>query len=102
LVEGHPEMNVSGRDCPRAATAFTHGLIIRRILMNKLFYAAMTFAVLGLAAGANVAVAAQKNGVNSNKSYECFTDDGYGRKLPVFSTAISGASKTARTYDCFT
>ena len=50
--------------------------------MDKLFYAAMGFAVLGLAAGANVAVAAQKNDANSYKSYECFTDDGYGRMLP--------------------
>ena len=82
--------------------------------MNKLFFAAMTFAVLGLAAGANVAIAAQKtapqlqvlrmlhrrgygrklpcsysyqrraeskNGNNLN--WDCFTDDGYGRRLDL-------------------
>ena len=68
--------------------------------MNKLFYAAMTFAVLGLAAGANVAVAAQKNGADSYKSYECFTDDGYGRKLPCSYSYQKRAEP--KNYDCFT
>jgi hypothetical protein len=87
-----------------AVTAFTHGLITRRIPMNKLFFAAMTLAVLGLAAGANVAVAAQKNGANSYKSYECFTDDGYGRKLPCSYSYQKRAERTApaKSYDCFT
>jgi hypothetical protein len=68
--------------------------------MNKLFYAAMMFAVLGLPAGANVA---QKNDANSYKSYECFTDDGYGRKLPC-SYSYQRAERTvpAKNYECFT
>lgn len=71
--------------------------------MNKLFYAAMTFAVLGLAAGANVAVAAQKNGVNDYKSYECFTDDGYGRKLPCsYSYQRAEQNNNNLNWDCFT
>lgn len=73
--------------------------------MNKLFFAAMTFAVLGLAAGANVAVAAQKNGANSHKSYECVTDDGYGRKLPCsYSYQRRAESKNGNNlnWDCFT
>ena len=68
--------------------------------MNKLFFAAMTFAVLGLAAGANVAVAAPKNGVHNNTSYECFTDDGYGRKLPCSYSYKKAAEQ--KNYDCFT
>jgi hypothetical protein len=66
--------------------------------MNKLLYTAMAFAVLGLTAGANVATAAQKQA--GGKSYECFTDDGYGRKLPCsYSYKKSAQSKN---YDCFT
>ena len=66
--------------------------------MNKLLYGAMAFAVLGLAAGANVAVAAQKN--NGVTSYECFTDDGYGRKLPC---SYSYQKRVERNpYECFT
>ena len=73
--------------------------------MNKLFYAAMGFAVLGLAAGANVAVAAQKNGANSYKSYECFTDDGYGRKLPCsysYKQSAEQKNNSNLNWDCFT
>jgi hypothetical protein len=71
--------------------------------MNKLIYAAMAFAVLGLAAGANVAVAAEKKGAEKKgtTSYECFTDDGYGRKLPC-SYGFSVRKTAANKYDCFT
>jgi hypothetical protein len=72
--------------------------------MNKLIYTAMAFAVLGLAAGANVAVAAQKKGMTHKKgmtSYECFTDDGYGRKLPC-SYSFSVQKTADNKYDCFT
>jgi hypothetical protein len=71
--------------------------------MTKLFYAAMMFAVLDLPAGTNVAVAAQKSGVSDYKSYECFTDDGYGRKLPC-SYRYQRAERTApaKNYECFT
>ena len=67
--------------------------------MNKLFYAAMMFAVLGLSAGAG---AAQNNDANSYKSYECSTDDGYGRKLPC-SYSYQRAERTApaKNYECF-
>jgi hypothetical protein len=66
--------------------------------MHKLHYAAAAFAVLGLASGANVAVAAQKQ--KGTTSYECFTDDGYGRKLPC---SYSYQKRTEqRSYDCFT
>jgi hypothetical protein len=91
-------MNVSGRSCRQAATVFTHELITRRTTMNKLLYTAMAFAVLGLTAGANVAVAAEKKGMTS---YECFTDDGYGRKLPC-SYSFSVRKAAANRYDCFT
>ena len=67
--------------------------------LNKLLYTAMAFAVLGLTAGANVASAAQKqNGVTS---YECFTDDGYGRKLPC-SYSFTVKKTAGNRYDCFT
>jgi hypothetical protein len=48
--------------------------------MNKLLITTMSLAALGLifAAGANTASAASKTA----SKYECFTDDGYGRKLP--------------------
>ena len=68
--------------------------------MNKLFLAAMTFVVLGLAAGAKVSVAAQKDGANSNTSYECFTDDGYGRRLPCSYSYKKAAEP--KNYECFT
>ena len=66
--------------------------------MNKLLYTAMAFAVLGLTASANVAVAAEKKGA---VSYECFTDDGYGRKLPC-SYSFTVRKTAANKYDCFT
>ena len=66
--------------------------------MNKLLYTAMAFAVLGLAAGPNVATAAQKQ--SGGKSYECFTDDGYGRKLPCSYSYQKLADRNP--YDCST
>src|SRR6266702_2593710 len=60
--------------------ALTHELITWRILMNKLLIATMSLAALGLVfAATNGANAAQKS---ASSKYECFTDDGYGRKLP--------------------
>ena len=49
--------------------------------MKALSLTTMSLAVLGLSlvAGSNVATASSKTASNS---YECFTDDGYGRKLP--------------------
>jgi hypothetical protein len=49
--------------------------------MNKLLITTTSLAALGVifAAGTNVATAAEKK---SASRYECFTDDGYGRKLP--------------------
>jgi hypothetical protein len=84
----------NGSDCPHPRTHHQENP------MNKLLYATMAFAVLGLAAGPNVAVAAQKNGVNNNTSYECFTDDGYGRKLPCSYSYQKRAEQ--KNYDCFT
>jgi hypothetical protein len=47
--------------------------------MNKLLITTTSLAALGVifAAGTNVATAAEKK---SASRYECFTDDGYGRK----------------------
>ena len=74
-------MNVSGRNCPAAMIALTHELITRRTLMNKLLITTMSLTALGLIfAATNVATAAEKQ--KSASRYECFTDDGYGRKLP--------------------
>ena len=48
--------------------------------MNKLLITTTSLAALGLVfAATNVATAAQKS---ASSKYECFTDDGYGRKLP--------------------
>src|SRR5882757_5426727 len=92
-------MNVSGRNCPAAMIALTHELITRRTLMNKLLITTMSLAALGLvfAAGTNVATAKQK----SATSYECFTDDGYGRKLPC-SYGYKLTKRTDGSFDCFT
>jgi hypothetical protein len=65
--------------------------------MNKLLYTAMMFAVLGLTASANAAVAAQKQ--TGGQSYECFTDDGYGRKLPCSYSYQKREEQ--KNYDCF-
>ena len=48
--------------------------------MNKLLITTTSLAALGfIFAGTNVATAVEKK---SASRYECFTDDGYGRKLP--------------------
>ena len=51
--------------------------------MKALSLTTMSLAVLGLSlvAGSNVATAANPKPAASNQ-YECFTDDGYGRKRP--------------------
>ena len=51
--------------------------------MKALSLTTMSLAVLGLSlvGGSNVATAANPKPAVSNQ-YECFTDDGYGRKLP--------------------
>jgi hypothetical protein len=70
--------------------------------MKTLLTTTMSFAVLGLLAiaGANTSVAASQKGAAN--SYECFTDDGYGRKLPCSYSykRVKSAGKTS--YDCFT
>jgi hypothetical protein len=97
----HPEMNVSGRNCPSAMIALTHELIPRRTLMNKLLITTTSLAALGVifAAGTNVATAAEKQ--KSASRYECFTDDGYGRKLPC-SYGYKLQKRADGNYDCFT
>jgi hypothetical protein len=67
--------------------------------MNKLLITTMSLAALGLvfAAGTNVAAAKEK----SASKYECFTDDGYGRKLPC-SYGFKVAKRADGSYDCFT
>jgi hypothetical protein len=62
--------------------ALTHELITRSTLMNKLLITTMSLTALGFifAAGTNGATAAEKQ--KTADRYECFTDDGYGRKLP--------------------
>ena len=66
--------------------------------MNKLLITTMSLAALGLvlAAGTNTATAASKT-----SKYECFTDDGYGRKLPC-SYGFKVAKRADGSYDCFT
>jgi hypothetical protein len=66
--------------------------------MNRLVYTAMAFAALGLTAGANVATAAQKQ--TAGNKYECFTDDGYGRKLPCSYSYQKRVERNPN--DCFT
>jgi hypothetical protein len=66
--------------------------------MNKLLYTAAALVLLGVTAGANVAVAANKSGAVT--SYECFTDDGYGHKVPCSYRHQKRAEP--ENYDCFT
>jgi hypothetical protein len=91
-------MNVSGR---REMTALTHEFITRRTLMNTFLPTTLSLAVLGLilAAGTNVATAAPKKVAAG--SYECFVDDGYGRKRPC-SAGYMQKRADSNQYDCFT
>jgi hypothetical protein len=98
--QSHPKVDVSGLNCP-AAIALTHELITRRTLMNKLLITTMSLSALGvvLAAGTNVASATEKQ--KSASRYECFTDDGYGRKLPC-SYGYKVSKRADGSFDCFT
>jgi hypothetical protein len=74
--------------------------------MNKLLITTMSLAALGLifAAGANTASAASNTASAASKTaskYECFTDDGYGRKLPC-SYGYKLTKRTDGSFDCFT
>ena len=68
--------------------------------MKALSLTTMSLAVLGLSlvAGANVATAAGPGAANK---YECFTDDGYGRKRPC-SAGYMQKSANGSSYECFT
>jgi hypothetical protein len=67
--------------------------------MNKLLITTMSLTALGLVvAGTNAATAAQKS---ASSRYECFTDDGYGRKLPC-SYGYKVTKRADGNYDCFT
>ena len=68
--------------------------------MNKLLITTTSLAALALvfAAGANTATAAQKS---ASSKYECFTDDGYGRKLPC-SYGYKVAKRADGSFECFT
>ena len=67
--------------------------------MNKLLITTMSLAALGLVfgTGANTATAASKTA----SKYECFTDDGYGRKLPC-SYGYKVAKRADGSFECFT
>lgn len=67
--------------------------------MKMLSLTTMSLAVLGLSlvGGANTAIASAKTAANP---YECFTDDGYGRKLPCSFRYQKRADKNP--YECFT
>jgi hypothetical protein len=68
--------------------------------MNSLSIGAMCLTALGLvfSAGADVAIAKEKT---ATSRYECFTDDGYGRKLPC-SYGYKLQKRADGSYDCFT
>jgi hypothetical protein len=68
--------------------------------MNKLLITTMSLTALGLIfAATNVATAAEKQ--KSASRYECFTDDGYGRKLPC-SYGYKLTKRDDGSFDCFT
>ena len=70
--------------------------------MKALSLATMSLAVLGLSfvAGSNIASAANPKPAVSNQ-YECFTDDGYGRKRPC-SAGYMEKRADGNGYQCFT
>ena len=66
--------------------------------MNKLLITTTSLAALGfIVAGTNVATAIEKK----SSRYECFTDDGYGRKLPC-SYGFKVSKRADGSFDCFT
>jgi len=69
--------------------------------MKTFLTTTMSCALLGLffAATANVAPAIAKKAAAT--SYECFTDDGYGRKRSC-SASYKQKRAAAKDYDCFT
>ena len=69
--------------------------------MNAHSLTKMSIATLGLlfVVGANVATAAQKQ-ITSNP-YDCFTDEGYGRKRSC-SSSYEPKRAAIKNYDCFT
>ena len=68
--------------------------------MKALSLTTMSLAALGLSlvAGSNVAIASSKTTANK---YECFTDDGYGRKRPC-SAGYMQRRADGSGYECFT
>jgi hypothetical protein len=62
----------------------------------------LPFAMLGvlLVAGSNVATATAKQ--KDTSSYECSTDDGYGRRLPCSYGYERQKSADKNQYDCST
>jgi len=69
--------------------------------MNALSLTKTSIAVLGLifVAGSNVATATPKQ--MAANPYECFTDDGYGRKRPC-SAGYQQKRAEKNPYECFT
>lgn len=70
--------------------------------MKTFLTTALPCALLGLlvAAGTNVGTATAKQ--KAATSYECFTDDGYGRKLPCSYGYKQVRSAEKNQFDCFT
>jgi len=68
--------------------------------MNTLSLTKMSLVALGLlfVAGANIAIAAPKQ--TAANSYECLTDDGYGRKRSC--SASYQQKRVEKSFDCFT
>ena len=68
--------------------------------MKALSLTTLSLAVLGLSlsTGANVATAAGQKQLSSQ--YECFTDDGYGRKRPCSAGYMQKSADG--NYECFT
>jgi hypothetical protein len=81
--------------------ALTNGLITGNITMNKLLPMTASLAALGLllVGGTHVAAAAPKK--VAGNAYECFTDDGYGRKRPCAAGYMQKRADS-KDYDCFT
>ena len=69
--------------------------------MNSTLSTATCFALLGLllTAGTNVAVAAGKRGAAN--SYECVTDDGYGRKRSCAASQYRQKQADRNPFECF-
>jgi hypothetical protein len=82
-------------------TALTHVHRQGEFTMKALSLTTMSLAVIGLSlvAGANVATAKSKQ--TGASAYECFTDDGYGRKRPC-SAGYMQKRADSNAYECFT